>query len=73
MALKVAIQQSKESPEEVADHEFFNALYQKHPYAHPVSGTKNTLEANNKKDNCTFLVEWRWLPCPAPLSAAAAC
>lgn len=43
--LLMAIEQGQESPEEVADVSFFKALYQKHPYAHPVGGTKDTLNA----------------------------
>ncbi|OJY24854.1 MAG: peptidase M16 [Legionella sp. 40-6] len=42
--LLIAIEQSKESPEEIADLDFFATLYKNHPYAHPVSGTSSTLK-----------------------------
>lgn len=39
----MAIKQSQESPEEVANLNFFKTLYQKHPYAHPVNGTAESI------------------------------
>lgn len=39
----MAIRQTRESPEDVANIAFFNALYQDHPYAHPVNGTAETV------------------------------
>lgn len=52
--LLMAIEQGKESPEEVADLKFFSALYQQHPYAHPVNGNKKTLNAINKNQLIEF-------------------
>lgn len=52
--LLMAIEQGKESPEEVADLKFFSALYQQHPYAHPVNGNKKTLNAINKNQLLEF-------------------
>ena len=46
----ISIQQMQESPDEVADQTFFQALYQAHPYAHPINGNKTTLEAITKED-----------------------
>lgn len=39
------IDQQQESPSEVANQLFFNTLYQKHPYAHPIEGTKERINA----------------------------
>lgn len=50
----MAIEQGKESPEEVADLNFFKALYAQHPYAHPVNGTKETVSALNKNQVVDF-------------------
>ncbi|MFT4059058.1 MAG: pitrilysin family protein, partial [Legionella sp.] len=52
--LLMSIEQSKESPEEVADLNFFQALYQDHPYAHPVNGTKETLKTISKQQLLDF-------------------
>lgn len=41
----MGIKQTAQSPDEVASISFFQNLYKKHPYAHPVSGTKNTIKA----------------------------
>lgn len=56
--LQMAIEQGKESPEEVADLLFFKALYQQHPYAHPSSGTKDTLNTLNKKQLIDFYQQY---------------
>lgn len=40
----MAIKQALESPDEIANQTFFRALYQTHPYAHPVNGDFNTLQ-----------------------------
>ncbi|BCA96775.1 peptidase M16 [Legionella antarctica] len=47
--LLMAIEQADESPDEIANINFFQALYQQHPYAHPVDGVKATVSAINKK------------------------
>lgn len=40
-----SIQQVQESPEEVANQLFFQALYQHHPYGHPAIGDKEHVQA----------------------------
>lgn len=50
----MAIEQGQDSPEEVADLNFFNALYKQHPYAHMVNGTKETVNALNKNQLIDF-------------------
>lgn len=45
----MAIEQGLESPEEIANINFFTALYQQHPYAHPINGTKETINAITQK------------------------
>ncbi|MCH9756541.1 MAG: insulinase family protein [Gammaproteobacteria bacterium] len=47
---QMAIRQALESPDEVANQTFFRALYQAHPYAHPINGDLNTLNAITLKD-----------------------
>lgn len=44
----MAIEQAKDSPDEVATLTFFKTLYQDHPYAHSPLGTKDTVNALNK-------------------------
>ena len=41
----MAITQSHESPDAIADETFFQALYGQHPYAHPINGTKEHVKA----------------------------
>lgn len=41
--LLMSIKQAQESPDDVANLHFFSTLYQQHPYAHPVSGTNQTV------------------------------
>jgi zinc protease len=50
----MSIEQGEDSPEEIADLNFFQALYQDHPYAHPVNGTKEALKSINKKQVVDF-------------------
>ncbi|MDR3504494.1 MAG: pitrilysin family protein [Legionella sp.] len=52
--LLMTIEQSHESPEDVADRTFFKALYQQHPYAHAVNGTKKSINAITKKQVTDF-------------------
>lgn len=40
----MAIVQSHESPDVVADETFYQILYGQHPYAHPIDGTLNTVK-----------------------------
>ncbi len=41
----MSIQQDLERPDKVANQTFFRALYQEHPYAHPINGEIKTLNA----------------------------
>ncbi|WP_133127525.1 M16 family metallopeptidase [Legionella nagasakiensis] len=41
----MSIAQSQESPEEIANQTFFKALYDTHPYAHPIRGTQESVKA----------------------------
>lgn len=47
---RMAIKHALESPDEVANQTFFRALYQAHPYAHPINGELKTLDAITLKD-----------------------
>ena len=46
----MASQQLLERPDEVANQTFFRALYQAHPYAHPINGDVKTLHAITHHD-----------------------
>jgi len=50
----MAIEQSQDSPEEVANIHLFKALYQNHPYAHPVNGTADTIKNITKNQVVAF-------------------
>lgn len=50
----MAIIQSQDSPDEVANLNFFKALYQDHPYAHANKGTTKTVNALKKHDLIQF-------------------
>lgn len=41
----MSIAQTQESPDDVANQVFFKTLYQTHPYAHPVNGTRESVKA----------------------------
>lgn len=43
----MAIDQSQESPDSVANNTFFQILYKNHPYAHPIIGIKETVNPLN--------------------------
>ena len=43
-----SIAQSQESPSQVGSDLFYEKLYQNHPYAHPISGTKSSINALNR-------------------------
>ncbi len=45
----MAIAQTEESPNDLANQIFFQTLYQEHPYAHPVNGTKEAVERISNK------------------------
>lgn len=42
--LLMAITQTQESPDQVANQTFFRALYKNHPYAHPVIGDRDSVQ-----------------------------
>ncbi len=46
---QIAIRQSLERPNDIATQAFFQALYQTHPYAHPINGTPHTVNALSRK------------------------
>ena len=49
----MSIAQAEESPDEVANKLFYQALYKQHPYAHPIAGDKqhlNRLRVNQVRD-----------------------
>ena len=46
----LAIQQVQESPDAVADETFYQALYQEHPYAHPIDGKEAHVNALHVDD-----------------------
>ncbi|KTD52746.1 M16 family metallopeptidase [Legionella quateirensis] len=50
----MAVEQVDESPDDVASLNFFQTLYQEHPYAHPVNGTIPTLSDITKKQVVEF-------------------
>lgn len=52
--LLMAIEQTDESPDEVATLNFFEKLYHQHPYAHPVNGTLSTMKSLTKKQAVDF-------------------
>ncbi|MFI4918976.1 MAG: M16 family metallopeptidase [Legionellales bacterium] len=52
--LLMAIEQAKDSPEEIANLNFFKVLYQQHPYAHPLNGTTASMSALKKSDVIQF-------------------
>jgi len=47
---RMAIRHALESPDDIANQTFFQALYQNHPYAHPVNGELKTLDAITVED-----------------------
>jgi len=49
-----AIQYSFQSPPSIATNAFFKKLYQKHPYAHPILGTKDSVNNIKREDVIQF-------------------
>lgn len=47
-ALKIVLRQELQSPGKVASKAFFKAMYDTHPYAHPSTGTTESLEKINR-------------------------
>jgi zinc protease len=54
----MAIEQADESPDDVANTHFFEALYQQHPYAHPVNGTTGTVNTIKKQQVIHFYKQY---------------
>jgi zinc protease len=52
--LLMTIEQSDESPDDVANLNLFKVLYKNHPYAHSVNGTTSTIKAINKSQLIDF-------------------
>lgn len=52
--LLVAIEQSKDAPDDIAMEQFFQHLYRQHPYAHPINGTQKTVQALTREDILEF-------------------
>ncbi|MCP0914589.1 MULTISPECIES: M16 family metallopeptidase [Legionella] len=50
----MAIAQAKESPDEIANLTFFKALYQNHPYAHPINGYEDSVKTLNVMNTRNF-------------------
>ena len=50
----VGLRQAKQDPGQVADRAFHRALFGGHPYAHPVSGTEESVEGLARTDVVTF-------------------
>ena len=56
--LLIGIQSQKESISDVADKAFYTALYNKHPYAQPTSGTEDSVTAITLSDLREFHKEY---------------
>lgn len=56
--LLMSIAHSEESADNVAITKLFENLYQQHPYAHPVNGTRATVSALTKKDISNFYKQY---------------
>jgi zinc protease len=56
--LLMAVKQAEESPDDVANLNFFKTLYLHHPYAHAVNGTTATLNAINKNHLIDFYKQY---------------
>jgi len=54
----MAIEQNEESPDDIASINFFNKLYQQHPYAHPVNGSTATVSALSRKQLIDFYKQY---------------
>lgn len=56
--LLMSIEQTHESPEDMAILHFFKSLYHDHPYAHPIHGTIETVQSINKKNVVEFYQQY---------------
>lgn len=54
----MAIKQAQESPEDVANRQFFKSLYQNHPYAHPTSGSTKSVKALTREQVLAFYKQY---------------
>jgi zinc protease len=54
----LGIDQTQESPEDVANQLLFKQLYLNHPYAHPINGKKETVNALTTKDLSNFYKQY---------------
>jgi len=54
----VGLQNQKESPSSLADIAFYEAIYNKHPYATPSSGTEASISAIKRDDLVAFYKEY---------------
>lgn len=54
----MAIAQALESPDEIATQSFYQMLYQKHPYGHPVLGQKEPVKHINIEDVRRFYSQY---------------
>ena len=52
--MKVALEARKQSPSDIAEEAFFEAVYAEHPYALPVGGTEESLENITLQDIRAF-------------------
>jgi len=50
----IGIQSKKQSPGALADDAFYDALYGDHPYAHPTSGTEESVKRMQREDLVAF-------------------
>ncbi len=50
----IAVRQSQESPDDIADRAFYAAVYGRHPYATPPDGTDEGLRAITREDVVAF-------------------
>jgi len=48
-AMKISLRSDLQSPSTIASKAFFRAMYHDHPYAHPSSGTEESLERFNRE------------------------
>lgn len=54
----MAIAQSHESPDVIADETFYQLLYGQHPYAHPIDGTLETVKQITRQDVQRFYQQY---------------
>ncbi len=54
----IGIEQKKQSPSAIAGDAFYHAVYGDHPYAHPSSGTEETVSSFTREDLISFYTKW---------------